>query len=195
MMDNLLNLLKADGLMAGQKRNIFPVLLVFFLIASCTSGSDSSGEGGLGEGPRVGYRAPNFRLVNLKGEEVSLANEKGKVVFINFWATWCEPCKIEMPSMEALYHDFKDKGFEILAVSNDLEGESVVKPFIEKMGVSYPVLVDPDFHVNEKYLVRTVPTSVLVGRDGVITHILVGARNWNAKEARDLVTKLLDART
>jgi len=181
--------------MAGRKRNTLLIISAISLVLSCSSGGGSSGERGLGEGARVGYRAPNFRLKNLKGEEVSLAGEKGKVVFLNFWATWCVPCKIEMPSMEDLYKDFKDRGLEILAVSNDLQGASVVKPFVDEMGLTYPVLVDPDFHVNEKYLIRTVPTSIIVGRDGVITHILVGARNWNAKEARDLMTQLLDART
>jgi cytochrome c biogenesis protein CcmG/thiol:disulfide interchange protein DsbE len=181
--------------MTGRKSIIFLIVLTFSFIGSCTSGGDSSGEKGLGEGPRVGYRAPNFRLTNLEGKEVSLASEKGKVVFLNFWATWCVPCKVEMPSMEKLYNDYKDKGLEILAISNDLQGEKVVKPFIEKMGVSYPVLTDPDFHVNEKYLIRTVPTSIIVDRDGVITHILVGARDWDAKEARDLMSKLLNART
>jgi cytochrome c biogenesis protein CcmG/thiol:disulfide interchange protein DsbE len=181
--------------MTERKRLVLLTGLILSFIVSCSPGGDSSGQKGFGEGPRVGYRAPNFRLTNLEGKEVSLAGEKGKVVFLNFWATWCVPCKAEMPSMEKLYHDYKDKGLEILAVSNDIQGEKVVKPFIEKMGVSYPVLMDPDFHVNEKYLIRTVPTSIIVGRDGVITNILVGARDWDAKEARDLMSKLLGART
>ena len=165
------------------------------LFISCTPSSDQSSERGLGEGPRIGYRAPNFRLKDLAGEEVSLASYRGQVVFINFWATWCVPCKVEMPYMEALYRDYKDKGFEILAISSDIQGESVVRPFVEKMRLTYPVLLDSDFHVDSKYLIRSVPTTVLVGRDGIITHILIGARNWNTPESRDLLEKLLKVKS
>jgi len=143
------------------------------------------------ESPRIGYLAPNFRLTNLKGEDVSVAGLAGKVLFINFWATWCTPCKAEMPSMELLYQDYKDKGFEMLAVSSDMEGASVVQPFVQELALSYPVLLDPDFHVDDKYLIQSVPTTILVDKNGVITHRMVGARNWDAPESRELIDKLL----
>ena len=143
------------------------------------------------EAPRVGYLAPNFRLTSLRGDEVSVAGLEGKVLFINFWATWCGPCKAEMPSMENLYHDFKNKGLEMLAVSSDMEGASVVQPFVEKFRLSYPILLDTDFRVDDKYLIQSVPTTVLVDKNGVITHRMVGARDWNAPESRDLIEKLL----
>ena len=169
-------------------------MIATFLLTGCTFSSEPSTDRdrGLGEGPRVGYRAPNFRLQNLYGEEVSLASYKGQVVFINFWATWCGPCKAEMPSMEALYQNYKDRGFEILAVSSDIQGERVVRPYVEKIRLTYPILLDSDFRVSNKYLVRSVPTTVLVGRDGIITHKMIGARNWNAPETRDLIQKLLE---
>ncbi|HTN43250.1 MAG TPA: TlpA disulfide reductase family protein [Nitrospiria bacterium] len=143
------------------------------------------------EAPKIGYLAPNFRLTNLQGQEVSMASLEGKVVFINFWATWCGPCRAEMPSMEALYHEFKGQGLEILAVSSDMDGAPAVQPFIRKLGLSYPVLLDPDFRVDDKYLIQSVPTTVLVDKNGVITHRFVGARNWSNPESRDLIAKLL----
>jgi len=143
------------------------------------------------EAPRIGYLAPNFRLTNLHGEEISMASLEGKVVLVNFWATWCGPCRDEMPSMETLYHDFKDKGFEILAISSDMDGAPAVQLFVQKLGLSYPILLDTDFRVDDKYLIQSVPTSILVDRNGVITHRVVGGRNWSNPESRDLIVKLL----
>jgi peroxiredoxin len=175
--------------------NVLILLICIALLTGCTPSQDPSSERGLGEAPRIGYRAPNFRLENLEGEEVSLAGYRGQVVFINFWATWCVPCKAEMPSMQALYKDYKDKGLEILAVSSDFEGETAVRPFVEEMRLTYPILLDSDFRVDSRYLIRSVPTTILVGRDGVITHKLIGARNWNTPEARDLIEKLLEVKS
>ncbi|HEY5648578.1 MAG TPA: TlpA disulfide reductase family protein [Nitrospiria bacterium] len=144
------------------------------------------------EAPKIGYFAPNFRLPALTGEEISLASLKGKVVFLNFWATWCGPCKAEMPSMEALYQDFKNKDFEILAVSSDIDGERSVRPFVESLELSYPILLDPDYRVDNKYLVRSVPTSFLIDKQGVITHRIIGSLNWNTPESRALIKKLIE---
>lgn len=167
-------------------------IFMFFLMA-CQQSSPRSGGTAISneEAPKVGYYAPNFRLPSLDGKEVSLVGLKGKVVFMNFWATWCTPCRAEMPSMEALYKDFKNDGFEILAISNDIEGAPVVRPFVKELGLSYPILLDPDFRVDDKYLIQSVPTTVLVDREGVITHRIIGARNWNNPESRDLIQKLL----
>jgi peroxiredoxin len=174
---------------------LFGILALFaVVIAGCNFSTEPETPRGLGEGPRIGYRAPNFRLNNLEGKEISLARTKGKLVFINFWATWCVPCKLEMPSMEALYQKYREQGLEILAISNDLQGVEVVSPFVEELGLTYPVLMDEDFRVNEKYLVRSLPTTILVGRDGVITHIYIGARNWETPEAENLIQRLLDAK-
>lgn len=168
------------------------VAILVLGLAACESSAPPQGNPDTTtESPRVGFRAPNFRLNNLAGQEVSLASFAGKVVFINFWATWCGPCLSEMPSMEALYKDFRDLGFEILAVSSDFEGANIVQPYVDRLGLTYPILLDPSFFVHEKYLVRSVPTSVIVDRDGVITHKIIGSRDWNAPVARDLLERLL----
>src|SRR6266446_2522928 len=101
--------------------------LFFGLIIACGQGSSpasadkvKAGAGSTGEvAPRIGYRPPNFTVQDLQGRTVELESFRGKVIFINFWATWCIPCRAEMPAMERLYQDFKDKDFVILAVSQD----------------------------------------------------------------------------
>jgi thiol-disulfide isomerase/thioredoxin len=86
----------------------------------------------------------DMALPNLQGKTVRLTDLREKVVLINFWATWCDPCRAEMPSMHALYQDYRDKGFEILAISIDVQGKDVVAPFVDAYGLTFPILLDPD---------------------------------------------------
>lgn len=167
-------------------------LLVLFLIGCPQSSKDQTTSISGEEAPKIGYFAPNFRLPAMDRKDISLASLKGKVVLINFWATWCKPCRAEMPSMEALYKDFKDKKFEILAISSDIDGERPVRPFAEALGLTYPILFDADFRVDNKYLIRSVPTTVIVDKSGVITHRIQGALNWNSPQSRLLITQLIE---
>ena len=144
------------------------------------------------ESPRVGFRAPTFSLPDLHGNEVNLSDLRGKVVLVNFWATWCGPCVIEMPSMEKLYREFHNEGFEILAVSNDSQGQLVTKPFKEQFGLTFPILHDLHHEVNAAYHIRSIPASMLIGKDGVITYRVPGARDWYSEKARDMIRHLLD---
>lgn len=165
-------------------------VILALTLAGCTPETPTSVS--TEEAPKIGYFAPNFRLPSLTGEEYSLASLKGKVVFLNFWATWCAPCKAEMPSMEVLYQEFKEENFEILAISNDIDGDRSVRPFVEALNLSYPILLDPDYRVDNKYLVRSVPTSFLIDKKGVITHRIIGSLDWNTPESRELIKKLID---
>jgi peroxiredoxin len=143
--------------------------------------------------PKVGSVAPNFQLYDLEGNEVTMAGYRGRVVFVNFWATWCKPCRIEMPAMEILYREFRRKDFEILAISTDAQGPAVTRPFKESLGLTFPILHDSDFRVGVAYGARTLPMSFLVDRRGVITHRIFGARDWRSPEARQLIHTLLRA--
>ncbi len=144
------------------------------------------------ESPRVGFRAPTFSLPDLHGDAVTLPDFRGQVVLLNFWATWCGPCTVEMPSMEQLYREFHDEGFEILAVSIDLQGQRVTKPYKEQFGLSFPILHDLRHEVNAAYHIRSIPASVLIGKDGVIAKRVPGARDWYSEKARTMIRQLLD---
>jgi peroxiredoxin len=106
----------------------------------------------------------DFTLTDLQGKSWSLRELKGKVVLVNFWATWCPPCRKEMPDLNALYQRFKDQGFVILAISD--EEADKVKPFIAERNISYPVMLDPGRKVNELFQVEGIPKSFVYDREG-----------------------------
>ncbi|UCD78470.1 MAG: TlpA family protein disulfide reductase [Desulfobacterales bacterium] len=134
--------------------------------------------------------AQNFLLPDLNGDKVSLAGQRGKVVFLNFWATWCPPCRYEMPSMEKLYNKFKNNDFTILAVNL---GENVkqVKAFKESYKLSFPILLDADSSVGSIYGAMSIPITYLIDRDGYLRGAALGPRDWASEEAFGLIDSLL----
>ena len=140
---------------------------------------------------KLGEPAPNFKLRDLDGHLVTLSDLRGKVVLLNFWATWCGPCRVEMPAMEQLYRTFLRKDFEILAVSTDAQGEAVTRPFQQENRLTFPILHDDDYRVGLTYGARSLPMTFMVDREGVIRHQIFGARDWGAHEARQLVQMLM----
>jgi len=122
--------------------------------------------------------APNFTLPDLDGNMVSLSDYKGKVVLLNIWATWCPPCVEEMPSMEKLYQELKDEGFEILAVSVDVSGAKEVIPFMKKHKLSFPALTDTKGDIKSLYQTTGVPESFIIDRNGIIVEKVIGPRDW-----------------
>jgi len=126
------------------------------------------------------------------GEIQSLSALRGKVVFLNFWATWCGPCRDEMPSMEVLYKRFKDEGLEILAV-NCQERQEEVLAFMTNNGLTFPALLDEDGRVSGAYGIQAIPTSFLIDRDGQIILRLVGSINWDTDKIHAAVESLLNS--
>ena len=145
----------------------------------------------LTEAPRVGHLAPDFVLTTLDGREVHLSDYRGHVLFLNFWATWCGPCKVEMPAIERLYREYRRQGLAILAVSTDLEGPAVTRPYRDALGLTFTIAHDPETVVMRLYGIHTLPVTFLVDRQGVITHQIIGARDWQEPEARDGIRRLL----
>jgi peroxiredoxin len=134
---------------------------------------------------------PDFTLMALEGRPVQLREFRGKLVLLNFWATWCAPCLHEMPSMERLYQTFKETEFALLAVSMDRQGEEVAKPFVDNLKLTFPVLVDSTSEVARQYGVRGLPTTYLIDPDGLLIGAVIGARDWYRTEAKALIAGLL----
>jgi len=120
-----------------------------------------------------GQPAPDFTLTTLDGNEATLSDYAGQVVVVNFWATWCPPCKAEMPDIHDYYQANQDKGLTVLAV-NAQEDENTVSRFIESTGFTFPVLLDSQGKVEQQYQVRSFPSTFVIDRDGNVVYIHVG---------------------
>ncbi|MGG3916301.1 peroxiredoxin family protein [Rossellomorea vietnamensis] len=123
-------------------------------------------------GPNVGDRAIDFKLDTLDGKSITLSELKGKKVIVNFWATWCPPCKEEMPVMQEFYTKY-GKDVEVLAINIDPQYN--VKEYQKSLGLSFPILLDTDDKINNAYDILTVPTTFVINEQGIITHKQIGA--------------------
>ena len=142
-------------------------------------------------GGKVGERAPDFELPAFSGKSVKLSDYRGEVVLLNIWASWCPPCREEMPSMETLYNRLKDRRFKMLAVSIDRNGEEAVGPFIAKYGLTFPVLLDPDSKTYRLYGLTGVPETFIVDQNGVIIQKIIGPQDWVKKEWLEYFDRIL----
>ena len=123
--------------------------------------------------PLVGSPAPTFQLTSLGGTERSLKDYRGKVVLLNFWATWCKPCTTEMPAMQTVYDRLKEQGFEVVAI-NELEDVQKVRDHIQEHQHTFEVLLDPDNHVANMYGVVGLPVSVFIDQNGKVKKVVKG---------------------
>ncbi len=141
----------------------------------------------------VGKVAPDFSLPSLDGEKaVRLSDFRGKVVFLNFWATWCKPCKEEMPSMEVLYKNFEKDGFVVLAVSIDrVTTKKDIPPFVKSLGLSFPILVDSWGQTDKRYKLMGVPETYIIDQQGILREKAIGPRDWTRLDNLQVITGLL----
>jgi peroxiredoxin len=135
--------------------------------------------------------APDFQLPDLNGVEVSLSSQRGKVVLLNFWATWCPPCREEMPSMQRLVKTLEDEPFVLLAVNVEADGPQTVPPIIAQGAYSFPVLFDQDGHVRKSYGVAKYPETFVIDADGVVVEKVVGGIDWSQPQVVSYLRALI----
>lgn len=141
----------------------------------------------------VGSTAPSFHATNLNtARPASLADYRGKVVLLNVWATWCLPCRVEMPSLERLYRRLGGADFKVVAVSIDEQGDSVVQAFARDLGLTFDILHDPTAAIKGDYQATGVPESWVINRDGVIVKKVIGASEWDGPVNEILIRRLID---
>ena len=147
----------------------------------------------LGGAATAGEPAPDFSLRDINGKEVSLSSQKGKVVLVNFWATWCGPCKLEMPHLDKMDRELEAKGFEVISIStDDARAASKVKPLIKRGGYGFTVLLDKDTSVVSQYNpAKTLPYNVLIDREGNIHKVFQGYNPGDEVELRHEIEALL----
>jgi len=153
--------------------------LLLAMLTACYSG---------GRPPRIGTAAPDFTVKDAD-REATLSNLRGKVVVLNFWATWCPPCVEEMPSLVQMQSRLKDKGVIVLAVSVDAD-ESAYHRFLKDHNVNLLTVRDPDQKSNTLYGTIRYPETYVIDRDGVVRRKFIGAVDWNSQEITDFLTKL-----
>ena len=130
-------------------------------------------------------------MPGLGSAPVRLRGFKGKVILLNFWATWCLPCKEEMPSMERLYQRYKDQAFTVLVMSVDADGAAAVVPFIRSLKLTFPIGLDPRMDVANRYRVVALPASFVVDKSGRTVALALGPRAWDSRPAEALIESLL----
>lgn len=136
-------------------------------VSGATSGDISA--------PRTGFQAPGFSLDSSSGEIISLSEQNDKIILVNFWASWCPPCRAEMPAIQQVYQDYKDDGLVVLGINATNQDDiTAVKSFVAENQLSFPILFDRDGEVSRQYNLHALPTSYFIDQDGIIQDVVVG---------------------
>lgn len=156
-----------------------PIAAVVALLAAATAFALSEGD-----------RAPEIGLRDLDGNQVTIASLRGKVVLVDFWASWCEPCAEEMPVLERLYQRYRGQGFRVVAVSQDRQ-VSNIRTFLQQHSVSFPIVHDANHAVAGRYSPPRMPSSFIIDRNGVVRHVHAGYRSGDAQALEREIRALL----
>lgn len=159
-----------------QRRAIYVTLLVATLVWIFVS-ADRAGTSTAGEipAPREGFLAPDFSLKTLEGKTMTLSELHGQAVLVNLWATWCPPCRSEMPAIQKLYEEYQDQGLEVLAVNMTYQDNpQAVFPFAEENMLTFPILLEENGEMAHRYELRSLPSSFFINRDGTIEKVVIG---------------------
>jgi peroxiredoxin len=125
--------------------------------------------------PQVGFQAPDFTLVNAQNEQITLSDLRGQPVVVNLWASWCPPCRAEMPALQKVYEQYQTEGLQVLAVNATAQDDpDAAIAFTSQMGLTFPILFDQDGIVLQQYRLRSLPTTYFIDRQGVIQEVVIG---------------------
>jgi len=163
--------------MQPNQRRAFYIIILAAGLAWIFLSADRAGTSTYGEipAPREGFLAPDFSLQSTTGETVTLSNLRGHAVLINLWATWCPPCRAEMPAIQKVYDEYKDQGLIVLAVNMTYQDSpSEVPPFLQEYNLTFPVLLDQSGSMAKSYELRSLPSSFFINREGTIQEVVIG---------------------
>ncbi len=159
-----------------QRRAMYVTLLIaalgWIFISADRAGTSTAGEI---PAPREGFLAPDFSLQTPEGETVNLSELRGQAVLVNLWATWCPPCRSEMPAIQKLYEEYKDQGFEVLAVNMTYQDDpQAVVPFAQENNLTFPILLEENGEMAGRYELRSLPSSFFINRAGFVQEVVIG---------------------
>jgi cytochrome c biogenesis protein CcmG/thiol:disulfide interchange protein DsbE len=180
---------------SGQDRfTVFSLLVLVFCAGWIWFSRVQPGNAALqnNPAPREGFLAPGFTLESHSGEKFDLEDQKGKVLLINFWTTWCPPCRAEMPAIQRVYTDYQDEGLVVIGINaTDQDELTSVKSFITENQLTFPILLDNDGEISRKYNLHSLPTSFFVDQNGIIQDVVIGGPMAEAL-LRSRVERLLE---
>ncbi len=180
----------------AQVRKLMPFLIIAIAVVALTQyrkgGSLAAPQLELISQETRSAENTDFMLLDLSDQPKRLSDFRGNVVLLNFFATWCPPCRDEMPTLEALYQEYKQRNFVVLGVAGDTEGKKIVEPFVQDFHVNFPIVLDPQHKVSTQYQVRGIPTIYLLDQHGNIAGMTVGGADWMSDGAKSLIETLLD---
>jgi peroxiredoxin len=157
------------------QRIIFYILVLVAGAAWIILSADGNVSNTVMPAPQAGFSAPDFTLKTASGETYTLSDLQGQAVLVNIWATWCPPCRAEMPAIQAMYDEYKEQGLVVLAINSTVQDNPLdIAPFVQQYSLTFPILLDETGEVSRAYQVRSLPSSYFINRQGIITEVVIG---------------------